>query len=444
MPNGPQPNHRSNRQSDHRTNHRTPNRPPPNRPTPEPRADAPAGEKPPDPALTLAVLEIALDDRPKPAERAAVFVGRTASAAVEAFRSRFGGPGDEARTRAAEWREAARAAGRSLLLLSGPGYPPLLAEIAVPPIVLDVLGPIAPPPPLDPPSDPPPDPPSGPARSAAEELARPGVAVVGARRATPYGIGAAESLSEGLAEAGVTVVSGLARGVDAAAHRAALRAGGRTLAVLGAGHDHLYPPEHRNLAREVAASGAVLTEFPPDARPLPHHFPRRNRIIAGLAAATVVVEARERSGSLSTARHAADSNREVFAVPGPITSSLSAGCHSLLRSGAALVTGVADLLEELGPEFRPEFRPAPAPLAPGRTPLGAAAPGARPRPAPPDPGTAAAEVLETLRQHPSGASFDDLLDHCPLSPPLALAAVSELERRGLVERFPGDFLRARA
>lgn len=429
MPNGPQ--------SNYRTNHRTPNRP-----TPEPSADAPAGEKPPDPELTLAVLEIALDDRPKPAERVAAFAGRPPARAVEAFRSRFGRPGDEARTRAREWREAARAPGRSLLLLSGPGYPPLLAEIAVPPIVLDVLGPIAPPsaPSPDPPSDPPP----GPSRSAAEELARPGVAVVGARRATPYGIGAAESLAEGLAEAGVTVVSGLARGVDAAAHRAALRVGGRTLAVLGAGHDHLYPPEHRNLAREVAASGAVLTEFHPDVRPLPHHFPRRNRIIAGLAAATVVVEARERSGSLSTARHAADSNREVFAVPGPITSSLSAGCHSLLRSGAALVTGVADLLEELGPEFHPT----PAPPAPGRMPTGAAtgatATRARPRPAPPDPGTAAAEVLETLRQHPSGASFDDLLDRCPLSPPLALAAVSELERRGLVERFPGDFLRARA
>ena len=434
MPNGPL------------SNHGTPNHRTPDRPTPEPRADAPAREKPPDPALTLAVLEIALDDRPKPAERAAAFAGRPAARAVEAFLSRFGRPGAEARTRAREWREAARSAGRSLLLLSGPGYPPLLAEIAVPPIVLDVLGPIAPPsaPSAGPPPDPPADPPSGPSRSAAEELARPGVAVVGARRATPYGIGAAESLAEGLAEAGVTVVSGLARGVDAAAHRAALRGGGRTLAVLGAGHDHLYPPEHRNLAREVAASGAVLTEFPPDARPLPHHFPRRNRIIAGLAAATVVVEARERSGSLSTARHAADSNREVFAVPGPITSSLSAGCHSLLRSGAALVTGVADLLEELGPEFGPEFCPAPALSAPGRTPTGAAATRARPRPAPPDPGTAAAEVLETLRRHPSGASFDDLLDRCPLSPPLALAAVSELERRGLVERFPGDFLRARA
>lgn len=434
MPNGPPSNHRT-------PNHPTPNHLTPNHLTPEPRAEAPAGEKPPDPALTLAVLEIALDDRPKPAERAAVFAGRPAARAVEAFRSRFGRPGDEARTRAREWREAARSAGRSLLLLSGPGYPPLLAEIAVPPIVLDVLGPIAPPsaPPPGPPSDPSPDPPPGPPRRAAEELARPAVAVVGARRATPYGIGAAESLAEGLAEAGVTVVSGLARGVDAAAHRAALRVGGRTLAVLGAGHDHLYPPEHRNLAREVAASGAVLTEFPPDIRPLPHHFPRRNRIIAGLAAATVVVEARERSGSLSTARHAADSNREVFAVPGPITSSLSAGCHSLLRSGAALVTGVADLLEELGPEFRPT----PAPPAPGRTPT-ATATRARPRPAPPDPGTAAAEVLETLRRHPSGASFDDLLDHCPLSPPLALAAVSELERRGLVERFPGDFLRARA
>ena len=387
------------------------------------------------------MLEIALDDRPKPAERAAAFAGRTASAAVEAFRSRFGLPAAEARTRAREWRDAARAAGRSLLLLSGPGYPPLLAEIAVPPIVLDVLGPLAPP------SDGPPDASADPPPGAPAELARPAVAIVGARRATPYGIGAAESLAEGLAEAGVTVVSGLARGVDAAAHRAALRAGGRTLAVLGAGHDRLYPPEHRNLAREVAESGALVTEFPPDTRPLPHHFPRRNRIIAGLAAATVVVEAAERSGSLSTARHAADSNREVLAVPGPITSSLSAGCHSLLRSGAALVTGVADLLEELGPEFRP----APAPPAPERTPADPpAVPGPRPRPAPtaprpapPDAGTPAAEVFETLRRYPSGASFDDLLDHSPLSPPLALAAVSELERRGLVERFPGDFLKAR-
>lgn len=419
-----------------------PNPPTPDHPTPNEPAASRAGETPPDPALALAVLEIALDERPKPADRAAAFAGRTASAAVEAFRSRFGRPAAEARTRAREWRDAAGAAGRSLLLLSGPGYPPLLAEIAVPPIVLDVLGPVAPP--SDPHPEAPPDPPPG----AAAELVRPAVALVGARRATPYGIGAAESLAEGLAEAGITVVSGLARGVDAAAHRAALRAGGRTLAVLGAGHDRLYPPEHRDLARRVAESGALVTEFPPDTRPLPHHFPRRNRIIAGLAAATVVVEAAERSGSLSTARHAADSNREVLAVPGPITSSLSAGCHSLLRSGAALVTGVADLLEELGPEFRP----APAPPAPERTPTGpeaAAGPRPRtapaaPRPAPPDAGTPAAEVFETLRRHPSGASFDDLLDRCPLAPPLALAAVSELERRGLVERFPGDFLKARA
>ena len=419
-----------------------PNPPTPDHPTPNEPAATRAGGTPPDPALALAVLEIALDDRPKPADRAAAFAGRTASASVEAFRSRFGRPAAEARTRAREWRDAARAAGRSLLLLSGPGYPPLLAEIAVPPIVLDVLGPLAPP------SDGPPDASADPPPGAAEELVRPAVAIVGARRATPYGIGAAESLAEGLAEAGITVVSGLARGVDAAAHRAALRAGGRTLAVLGAGHDRLYPPEHRDLARQVAGSGALVTEFPPDARPLPHHFPRRNRIIAGLAAATVVVEAAERSGSLSTARHAADSNREVLAVPGPITSSLSAGCHSLLRSGAALVTGVADLLEELGPEFRP----APAPPAPERTPTDAAAAAgprprtapAAPRPAPPDPGTPAAEVFETLRRHPSGASFDDLLDRCPLAPPLALAAVSELERRGLVDRFPGDFLKVRA
>ena len=386
----------------------------------------PPGE---DASLPPAILEIALDDRPKPRELAALFADRSAGEAVDAFRERFGPCPPEVVARARAWRRAARESGRSLLGLSGAGYPPLLAEIAVPPLVLEADAAGA----------------AGPAVAAL--LAAPAVAVVGARRATPYGITVAEQLAAGLAEAGITVVSGLARGVDAAAHRAALAASGRTVAVLGSAHDCLYPPEHRALARQCAASGAVVTEFPPGTRPLPHHFPRRNRIIAGLSLATVVVEAAERSGSLSTARQAADSNREVFAVPGPIGAPLSAGCNALLRSGAALVTGVEDILEELGWEElgapAPSAAAAPTPAPGPATTAGAAGIPRVPRPAPPEAGSPAAAVLETLRAFPAGASFDDLLERCGLPVPEALAAVSELERRRSVERFPGDFLKAR-
>ena len=384
------------------------------------RADPVPGPAPDEGADRLPeILAIALDDRPKPAERAAFFAERSAAEAVAAFRDRFGAPAPEAVEQARQWRRQAGKFGRSLLGLSGAGYPPLLAEIAVPPIALEAAA-----------ADP----------DAPAVLAAPAVAIVGARRATPYGIGVAEALAAGLAEAGFTVVSGLARGVDAAAHRAALAAGGRTVAVLGSALDCLYPPEHRDLARRCAASGAVVTEFPPGTKPLPHHFPRRNRIIAGLSLATVVVEAAERSGSLSTARHAADSNREVFAVPGPIGAPLSAGCNALLRSGAGLVTGVEDILEELGVPVPPTAStdPAAAPRAPNSAPARASAPLSLP-----EPGTPAAAVRETLRKFPAGVSFDDLLEQCRLPVPAALAAVSELERRRLVERFPGDFLRAR-
>ena len=375
--------------------------------------------------LLQETLAIALDDRPKPAERAAFFAERSAAEAVAAFRERYGRAAPEAAERARQWQHRAGESGHSLLGLSGAGYPSLLAEIAVPPIALEAAA-----------ADP----------GAPAVLAAPAVAIVGARRATPYGIGVAETLAAGLAEAGFTVVSGLARGVDAAAHRAALAAGGRTVAVLGSALDCLYPPEHRDLARRCAASGAVVTEFPPGTKPLPHHFPRRNRIIAGLSLATVVVEAAERSGSLSTARHAADSNREVFAVPGPLGAPLSAGCNALLRSGAGLVTGVEDILEELGVPAPPAAGAEPASRAPATaaSATGVPAPArAAARPAPPEPGSPAAAVRETLRKFPAGVSFDDLLEQCRLPVPAALAAVSELERRRLVERFPGDFLRAR-
>jgi DNA processing protein len=178
------------------------------------------------------------------------------------------------------------------------------------------------------------------------------VAIVGARRASAYGLEVAERLASDLAARGVTIVSGFARGIDTAAHRGALAAGGRTIAVLGAGIDVVYPPENVALAREVAARGAMLTQFPPGTSPLPYNFPTRNRTLAALALGVVVVEAAERSGSLITAGFAADLGREVFAVPGKITSPTSAGAHRLLRDGATLVERWSDVVQELPEPWR--------------------------------------------------------------------------------------------
>jgi DNA processing protein len=188
-----------------------------------------------------------------------------------------------------------------------------------------------------------------------DELA---VAVVGARRATPYGVEVAERLAGDLAARGVTIVSGFARGVDTAAHRAALAAGGRTIAVLGAGIDVVYPPENVALAREIIARGALVSQFPPGTPPLPYNFPTRNRTLAGLALAVIVVEAAERSGSLITAGFAADLGREVFAVPGKITSPTSAGTNGLLRDGATLVERWSDVVQELPEPWRRRVRAA--------------------------------------------------------------------------------------
>jgi DNA processing protein len=179
-----------------------------------------------------------------------------------------------------------------------------------------------------------------------DELA---IAIVGTRHATRYGLAQAERLAGGLARVGFTIASGLARGIDAAAHRGALAAGGRTIAVLGSGLLNIYPQEHEALARDVAASGYLLSEAPPRMVPLSGAFPQRNRIISGLAVGTIVVEAASRSGALITARHAYEQGREVFAVPGPIDSRLSQGCHALIKDGAKLVESIDDVLAELGP-----------------------------------------------------------------------------------------------
>jgi DNA processing protein len=218
-----------------------------------------------------------------------------------------------------------------ILTILDPDYPARLKAIHDPPPVLSVTGTL----------------------SEADHHA---VAVVGARHATPAGCLVTERLGRGLAEAGVTVVSGLARGIDATAHRSALEVGGRTIAVLGCGIDRTYPTEHRALRKEIEEQGAVLSELPLGAPPHASHFPKRNRIISGLSLGVVVVEAAPQSGSLITAQLAAEQGREVFAVPGSVQSEQSRGANGLIKQGAKLVETVEDILDELAPQFEPSFR----------------------------------------------------------------------------------------
>jgi DNA processing protein len=187
------------------------------------------------------------------------------------------------------------------------------------------------------------------------------IAIVGSRRCTPYGIAAAEQLAADLAARGVTIVSGLARGIDTAAHRSALAAGGRTLAVLGCGVDVVYPRENVPLARAIEAQGAILSQFPPGMPALAGHFPARNRTLAGLTLGVVVVEAAERSGALITAGFAGDLGRETFAVPGRITSPTSVGANRLIQDGAKLVTCWQDIVSELPEQWRRAVRGLSAP-----------------------------------------------------------------------------------
>jgi DNA processing protein len=191
--------------------------------------------------------------------------------------------------------------------------------------------------------------------AAPELLTRPAVAVVGARACSSYGRQVARMIGRELAAAGVMVVSGLARGVDGEAHRGALEADGHTVAVLGCGIDRDYPAGHAELAKAIAERSLLVSEYEPGVEPAPFRFPARNRIIAGLCAATIVVEARERSGALITADFALEEGREVFAVPGEITSSLSAGTNTLLKLGAAPLTCASDVLDALGIESEPRL-----------------------------------------------------------------------------------------
>lgn len=223
--------------------------------------------------------------------------------------------------------DRAERGGLAVIPWNDPNYPPSLAAIDDPPPVLWVRG-------------------------HRDTLLRPSVALVGSRAGSPYAMAVAEQLACALVANGVVVVSGLARGVDSAAHRGALQAGGRTVAVLGSGVDVVYPPEHRSLADDIAgpAEGALVSELPPGTRPLQWFFPLRNRIISGLSRGVVVVEAGDKSGSLITARCALEQGREVLAVPGSVLGGRNRGGHALLKDGARMVESVDDILEELGVE----------------------------------------------------------------------------------------------
>ena len=246
-------------------------------------------------------------------------------------------------------------------------------------------------------------------------LGAPAVAIVGARACSPYGAQVARMLGADLGRAGLVVVSGLARGVDGEAHRGALDAGGTTVAVLGCGIDRDYPAAHASLARAIGQSGLVVSEYAPGVEPAPWRFPARNRIIAGLAAATVVVEARERSGALITADFALEEGREVLACPGEITSALSAGTNDLLRLGAAPLTRVEDVLELYGLALETAGSPV-------------------------DLSVEAGALLEQLADAP--ATADELVRVSGLGAGAAAAALAELELAGLVAHADGLYRRA--
>ncbi|BAL93799.1 DNA-processing protein DprA [Rubrivivax gelatinosus] len=299
-------------------------------------------------------------------------------------------PECEARLTAARaW--LADGAERHVLTLGDALYPPLLLQTADPPLLLYVQG-------------------------RASLLAAESVAIVGSRDATPQGLANAREFARELAQAGLSVVSGLAAGIDGAAHEGALAAGGTTLAVVGTGPDRVYPARHRALARRIADTGAIVSEYDPGTPVLPEHFPQRNRIIAALSRGTLVVEAAPRSGSLITARLAVEAGREVFAVPGSIHSAQSKGCHALIRQGALLVESAADILEALR--------------------------GTRPAAAPAETGDEAEDPLLAALGH-DPATLDALLARTGWPSAELSAKLLELELDGRVARLPGGLFQRR-
>jgi len=298
------------------------------------------------------------------------------------------GPDAELVRRSLHWLQEP---GNQMLTLGDERYPRALLEIVDPPLLLFVKGRI-------------------------DLLNQPALALVGSRSATPRGIQDAEAFAQVLSDAGLTIVSGLALGIDSAAHRGGLSGASSSVAVVGTGLDKVYPARNRELAHRLAAEGALVSEFPLGTSPLAANFPRRNRVISGLARGCLVVEAALRSGSLITARQALEQGREVFAIPGSIHSPLSKGCHWLIKQGAKLVETAQDVLDELG-------------MGPASPRPGDAAPPLQPH---------ESQVLTAMGFEPVDA--DTICHRVGLAPDAASAILLKLELDGYLSRLPGGLL----
>lgn len=290
------------------------------------------------------------------------------------------------------WLNDTSAAPRHVLTLADPHYPAALLQTTDPPLLLYATGQLA-------------------------HLTSPAVAIVGSRNPTPQGLENARAFARDLSQAGLTVVSGLALGIDGAAHEGALQGVGSTIAVVGTGLDRVYPKAHHALAHHIAEQGLVLSEYPLGTPPLPSYFPQRNRIIAGLASGTLVVEAAVQSGSLITARLAAEYGREVLAIPGSIHSPHSRGCHTLIKQGAKLVETAQDVLEELRPITGLSSPPQPTPEAAADAPN-------------------ESSLLVLMGYDP--ISLDSLCQRSGVDPSSLSAQLLELELGGQVARLPGQ------
>jgi DNA processing protein len=336
-----------------------------------------------------------------------------ARAVLDGLRRSPAGLGEDARrwlrhpdeARLAEDLAWLAAPGHRLLCCTDADFPPLLEQIAQPPAALFVAG-------------------------DAGLLLQPQVAIVGARGATAGGLAQARRFAGALAQAGFVITSGMADGVDGSAHAAALQLQGATIAVVGTGPDRVYPRKHQALAQEIASRGALVSEFPPGTEPRADHFPRRNRLIAGLSLGTLVVEAGLKSGSLITARLAGEQGREVFALPGSVHNPLARGCHRLIREGVRLVEEPSELVETLAPAARALGVELATRLAAGF-----------PEEASSDPGSGAGEADHDRLNQALGhdpATLDELVARTGLAPAALASMLLMLELEGRIESLPGN------